>query len=119
MPCLHNINGRCVYEFVSGSGILIISDPQFSQRYTRIQHDMFSTVTADEFWFLTRWDMHTQMLLVHAQVTAPNRWFSAQTDSLAPKQMLLYSERWFYTQTGASLHRQMVLHPNKWFCTHI
>jgi hypothetical protein len=63
---------------------LIISDQQFSQRYTRIQYDMFSTVTADEFWFLTRWDMHTQMLLVHAQVTAPNKWFSTQTDGLHP-----------------------------------
>ena len=65
---------------------------------------MFSTVTADEFWFLTRWDMHTQMLLVHAQVTAPNKWFSTQTDGLAPK-------------TDGSTPRLMVFHLNICFCT--
>jgi hypothetical protein len=77
---------------------------------------MFSTVTADEFWFLTRWDMHTQMLLVHAQVTTHNRWFSAQTDSLAPKtdgslprQMALRPKQRLRTQTDGSSPKQMVL----------
>ncbi len=133
LPCLHANNGHFVYEFVSGSGI---NHPQFTQRYTIIQYDMFSTVTADEFWFLTRWDMHTQMLLVHAQVTAPNKWFSTQTDGLAPKtdgsiprQMVLRPKQRYYTQTDCSspnrwfsedgffAPKQVLLYSERWFCT--
>jgi hypothetical protein len=93
---------------------LIISDPQFSQRYTRIQYDMFSTVTADEFWYLTRWDMHTQMLLVHSQVTTPNKWFSTQTDGLHQNRCFS-TQRWFCTLTNGSVPRHIVLHLNRRF----